>query len=112
MCTGATMSEQLPVIKAADLVTPGSAESDNLIDAVLLPVDGGRVKVFGLFSVTHGNPDVRDAVGRIVRTHLDLARGAMQGDVNIARRFETMLTDLNAALAEVAAEVGMFPVTQ
>lgn len=106
------MSEQLPVIKAADLVTPGGGEGGNLVDAVLLPVDGGRAKVFGLFSVTHENQDIRDAICRVMRTHLDLARNAMASDTNIARRFETALTDLNASLAEVAAEAGTFPVTQ
>lgn len=106
------MSEQFPVIKAADLVTPGGVEGGNLVDTVLLPVDGGRAKVFGLFSITHENQDVRDAVGRIIRTHLDLARNAMSGDANIPRRFETALTDLNASLAEVAAEAGTFPITQ
>ncbi len=106
------MSEQLPIIKAADLVTPSGVQDDNLIDAVLLPVDGGRAKIFGLFSVTHENHGVRDAVGRIMRTHLDLAKSAMAGDANIPRRFETVLTDLNASLAEVAAEAGNFPITQ
>lgn len=106
------MSEQLPVIKAADLVTPGGVEGGNLVDAVLLPVDDGRAKIFGLFSVTHENQGVREAVGRIMRTHLDLARNAMAGDANIPRRFETALTDLNASLAEVAAEAGTFPITQ
>ena len=106
------MAEQLPTIKAADLVTPSGTEEGTLIDTILLPVADGRAKVFGLFAVSHENHGVRDAVGRILRTHLDLARTAMAGDANIARRFESMLSDLNASLAEVAAESGAFPMTQ
>ncbi len=106
------MTEQLPTIKAADLVTPSGTDESTLIDTILLPVADGRAKVFGLFAVTHENHGVRDAIGRILRTHLDLARTAMAGDANIARRFESMLSDLNASLAEVATEAGVFPMTQ
>lgn len=106
------MHEQLPTIKAADLVTPGGNESSTLVDTILLPVADGRAKIFGLFSVTHENHGVRDAIGRILRTHLDLARTSMDGNVNIPRRFESMLSDLNASLAEVAKEAGAFPITQ
>lgn len=105
------MREQPPVMKAADLVTPAGIDDDCLVDAILLPVDGGRAKIFSLFTITHPNRQIRDAVHRAMRMHLDLTRTSMTGDANIARRFETMLTDLNAALAEVAAE-SPFPLTR
>ncbi len=105
------MPEQRNIIKAADLVTSSGVEGDTLVDAILLPVDGGRAKVFGLFSITYNDPSVRDVIARILRAHLDHGKNAMTGDANIARRFEAMLADCNASLAEMGNVMPRIPIT-
>ncbi len=97
------MSEQRLTIKAAHLLTPG-AEDGYTVETVMLPVEGGKATVFGLFRFADPRPDVRESLARIVRTHLEQAAQGMAGEVNVPRRFETMLGDLNAALANAAQD--------
>lgn len=97
------MAEHRFTIKAADLVTPSAGVPDFSVESVMLPVDAGKATVFGLFTVNDHRQEVREAIGRIMRTHLEQAAQSMVGEANVPRRFEAMLGDVNAALAESAA---------
>lgn len=98
------MAPQRLTTKAAELVTPSQTGSGKFVDAILLTVEGTQTRIFALLTV-QGEPDAAyEQLARIVGTQLEQAHRAITEEANVARCFEMLLADLNAAFAAFAAE--------
>lgn len=97
------MAEQRLTTKAAELVSSPHAGSGKFVDAILLPVEGTPLRVFGLLAA-QSDDDVSQQIDRILQTALRNAQRDLGEHANVARRFETLLADLNGAMAALAAE--------
>lgn len=97
------MAEQRLTTKAAELVSSPHAGSGRFVDAILLPVEGTPLRVFGLLAA-QADDDVSQQIDRILQTALRNAQRDLGEHTNVARRFETLLADLNGAMAALAAE--------
>jgi hypothetical protein len=67
---------------------------------MLLSLPHGDGGIFGVFSITSRNAEDRERFIHILRSHLEVMRSdIVNDDLNIPRRFEAMLVQLNADLA-------------
>lgn len=100
------MAEQRFTMKAAEYATSPAEGAALRVATSMIPVEGGKATVFGLFTMRGDRSEVCEAFQRILRGHLEHAAQGMAGDANVPRRFESMLAELNLALCEAAQQYG------
>ncbi len=94
------MSSPAHRIKSAELLIPGTAPEHMSVSTLLLSLPHGDGGIFGVFSVTSRNAEDRERFLHILKSHLEVMRSdIVTDDLNVPRRFEAMLVQLNADLA-------------
>jgi hypothetical protein len=101
------MMPQPFAIKAALHATPAKTGATLLVTPLMVPVDDGKATVFGLCAIVDARPEVTEIITQILRGHLEQAAQSMGGETNIPRRFEIVLAEVNASLAEAASEFAL-----
>lgn len=70
------------------------------VSSILLSLPHGDGGIFGVFSITARNAEDRERFLHILKSHLEVMRSdIVTDDLNVPRRFEAMLVQLNADLA-------------
>lgn len=98
------MNTQIFRLKSAELLVPGSSPEHMGIKTILLSLPKGNGSIFGLIDVISRQEEERERLLHIISSHLEAMKSDIASEeINVPRRFESMLVTLNADLARFAA---------